>query len=129
MLQQHKVSKGDAIRFAALHFRGKTYAWWIFESCYLKDANTSSYFRFIGTMMERFGGRKSKTHAEKQTKILHVKEKNINLDPLWDIVEKAGILHHTLLEARYPSHILAQERMEVSFPKGDPILGEVAPTC
>ena len=78
MLQQHKVSKGDAIRFAALHFRGKTYAWWIFESCSLKDANNSSYFRFIGTMMERFGGRKSKTHAEKQTKILHVKGGNIN---------------------------------------------------
>ena len=52
MLQQHKVSKGDAIRFAALHFRGKTYAWWIFESCSLKDANTSSYFRFIEAMME-----------------------------------------------------------------------------
>ena len=37
MLQQHKSSKGDAIRFAALHLRGKTYAWWIFESCSLKE--------------------------------------------------------------------------------------------
>ena len=33
MLQQHKVSKGDAIRFATLHMRCKTYEWWIFEPC------------------------------------------------------------------------------------------------
>ena len=80
-----------------------------------EDANTSSYFKFIEAMMEGFGGRKSETHVEKQTKNLQVKGGNIKLVPLQNIDEKADILHHTLLEARYPSHILAQESMEVSF--------------
>ena len=52
--------QGFVIRFVALHFRGKTYAWWIFDSCSLKDANTSSYFRFIGTMMKDLVGENMK---------------------------------------------------------------------
>ena len=46
-LQQHHISEDEAIIFAALHFRGKAHAWWIFESFSLKNANTSSYARFI----------------------------------------------------------------------------------
>ena len=55
-LQLHHISKGEAIRVAALHFRGKAHAWWIFESYSLKNANTFSYARFIKTLMERIRG-------------------------------------------------------------------------
>ena len=46
-LQQHKISEDEAIRVAVLHFGGKAYAWWIFESFSLKNSKTSSYARFI----------------------------------------------------------------------------------
>ena len=35
-LQQHHISEDQAIKVAMLHFGGKAYAWWIFESFYLK---------------------------------------------------------------------------------------------
>ena len=35
-LQQHQISEDEAIKVAALHFGGKDYAWWIFESFSLK---------------------------------------------------------------------------------------------
>ena len=31
-VQQHQVSKDEAIKVAVLHFEGKDYAWWLFES-------------------------------------------------------------------------------------------------
>ena len=54
-LQLHHISEDAAIRVAALHFRGKAHAWWIFESYSLKNANTFSYARFIKALIERFG--------------------------------------------------------------------------
>ena len=36
-LQQHQIPEYEAIKVAALHLRGKAYAWWIFESFSLRD--------------------------------------------------------------------------------------------
>ena len=36
-LQYHQISEDEAIKIAALHFRVKAYAWWIFEYCSLKN--------------------------------------------------------------------------------------------
>ena len=63
-LQLHHISEDEAIRVAALHFRGKAHAWWIFESCSLRNVNTSSYERFIETLMGRFGEKLLKTHEQ-----------------------------------------------------------------
>ena len=38
-LQRHRIPKNEAIRVAALHFGGKVYAWWLFESFTLKYEN------------------------------------------------------------------------------------------
>ena len=53
-LQHNQISKDEAIRVVALHLGGKAYAWWIFESFSLKNAKTSSYARFIKTLVETF---------------------------------------------------------------------------
>ena len=60
-LQQHQVSEDEAIRVAALHFEGKAYAWWIFESFSLKNENNSSYANFTRILVERFDGKHSET--------------------------------------------------------------------
>ena len=109
-LQQHHIYEDEAIRIAALHFGGKAYAWWIFESCSLKNSNTSSYARFIKTLVGRFDRKLPKTHVleqekPKKTKTLHVMEENINLTPLQKTMGGVDILHPTLLEARPLSHI------------------------
>ena len=113
-LQLHHISEDEAIRFVALHFRGKAHAWWIFESCSLKNANTFSYARFIETLMERFGEKLPETHEQgklKKTKPLHVMEKN----PFQKTIGGADIFHYTLLEAIPPIHILEQDGMGISF--------------
>ena len=46
-LQQHQIFEDESIKVETLHFGGKAYAWWIFESFNLKNANNSSYVRFI----------------------------------------------------------------------------------
>ena len=53
-LQQHQVSEFEAIKVAALHFEGKVYAWWLFESFSLKNANTYTYAKFIKILVEIF---------------------------------------------------------------------------
>ena len=76
-LQLHHISEGEAIRVAVLHFRGKVHAWWIFESFSLKNANTSSYARFIKTLVGTFGEKLPTTHEHRKlerTKPLHVIE-------------------------------------------------------
>ena len=75
-LQQHQVSENKAIKVGALHFGGKAYAWWIFESFSLKNANTSSYAKLNRRLVEMFDGKHSKTswvepNKSKQTKLLH----------------------------------------------------------
>ena len=60
-LQQHQVSEDEAIKIAALHFEGKSYAWWIFGSFSLRNSNTSSYARFTKRLVERFDGKNSET--------------------------------------------------------------------
>ena len=75
----HHIYEAEAIRVAVLHFRGKAHAWWIFESCYLKNVNTSSYARFIETLMGRFGEKLPKAHEQgkiEKTKPLHVMKEN-----------------------------------------------------
>ena len=53
-LQHHQVSEDEAIRVAALHFEGKAYAWWMFESFSLKNVNTSSFSKITKRLVERF---------------------------------------------------------------------------
>ena len=118
-MQQHQISKDDAIKVAALHFGGKAYAWWIFEYFALNNANISSYARFIKALVGRFDGNNSETHEEKknkikQTKTLHVMDETINSIPLQKNNEEANILYRTLLEARHLSHVPKQKDMEVS---------------
>ena len=67
-LQHHQISEDDAIKVAALHFGGKAYAWWIFESFSLNNENTSSYARFIKALVGRFYGKISETHVEEKNK-------------------------------------------------------------
>ena len=77
--QLHHISEDEAIRVAALHFRGKARAWWIFESCSLKNVNTSSYEIFLETLVGRFGEKLRKTHEQgkiERKKPLHVMEEN-----------------------------------------------------
>ena len=58
-LEQHQIFEDEAIKFVALHFGGKAYKWWIFESFSLKNANTSSYARFTKKLVEIFDGKLS----------------------------------------------------------------------
>ena len=86
-LQQHQISEDEAIKVVALHFGGKAYAWWIFESFTLKNANNSSYERLLKTMVEKFDKEISETHVveqnkSKQKKTLHVMEETIKPKPL-----------------------------------------------
>ena len=53
-VQQHQVSEFEAIKVVALNFEGKAYAWWLFESFSLKNANTSTYAKFIRRILEIF---------------------------------------------------------------------------
>ena len=53
-MQQHQVSEIEAIKVVALHFEGKAYACWLFESFSLNNANTPTYARFIEILIERF---------------------------------------------------------------------------
>ena len=105
---------------------GKVYAWWLFESVTLKNANTSSYAMFIRTLMKRFGRRNSETHVEEtksfnQTKPLHVMKETIDSKTFQRTMEEADILHNALLESR--SSFLAQRGKEIPFSKEDQIIG------
>ena len=91
-LQLHHIFEGEAIRVAALHFRGKAHAWWIFESYSLNNANTFSYARFIKTLMERFGEQLTNTHEQgklERTKPLHVMEET----PFQKTMRRADVVH------------------------------------
>ena len=120
------MGEGARLLFlAAPYFRGKARAWWIFESFSLKNSNTSSYARFIKTLVGRFDGKLAKTHVVDQdkpqeTKTLHMMGGTIN--PLQKTMREVDILHHTLLEARPLSHTPKQEGMEISLLKEDPII-------
>ena len=103
-----------------LHLGGKVYAWWLFESFTLKNANTSSHEIFIRTLMKRIGRRNSETHVEetntpKQTKTLHVMEETIDSESFQRTMKEAVILHHTSFETRPSSCILAQGGKEIPF--------------
>ena len=50
-------------------------------------------------------------------------EETIDSKPLQKTIEEVDILHYTLLEAIPSSCIMAQEGMEIAFPKEDPIIG------
>ena len=86
-VQQHQVSEFEAIKVVALNFEGKAYAWWLFESFSLKNANTSTYEKFIIRVVERFDEIFYETplvelDKPKQTNPLHELEGNMNPNPL-----------------------------------------------
>ena len=64
-LQHHQISENEAIKVAALHFGGKAYAWWIFESFSLKNE------RLIKKLVEMFDGKLSITHMVNINKQKH----------------------------------------------------------
>ena len=61
-LQQHQMPEDEAIKVAALHLRGKAYAWWIFESFSLRNVNIASYASFTKALVEIFDTRIHETH-------------------------------------------------------------------
>ena len=76
LLQQHQMLEDEAIKVAALHLRGKAYAWWIFESFSLRNINIASYASFTKALVEIFDRRIHETHMveknkKNQTKLLH----------------------------------------------------------
>ena len=78
-MQQHQVSEDEAIRVAVLHFEGKAYAWWMFESFSLKNFNTCSFTNFTKKLVERFDKKHEKI---KPMKILHKLGGPTNSKPL-----------------------------------------------
>ena len=70
-LQHHQIPEDEAIRVAALHMRGKAYAWWIFESFSLKNVNISSYAKFTKALLKIFDRGIHEKHMEE----LNEKEK------------------------------------------------------
>ena len=131
-LQQHHFLENEAIKIVALHFGGKAYAWWIFESFSLKNAHTSTYAKFTRRLVERFDGKHSETslmelNKPKQTKILQGLKGPINSTPLHKTVEEANIFHKNFLEARSLAHILGQEGIKIPFLKEDPLIEKVTP--
>ena len=101
-LQQHQISEDEAIKVAALHFEGKAYAWWLFESFSLINENTSTYARFTKRVMEIFDEKHSETplvglEKPKQTKPLHGLEGSINPTPFQKTIEEDNILQNPLL--------------------------------
>ena len=124
--QQHHIYEDEAIIVAALHFRGKAHASWIFESYSLKNANTSSYARFIETLVGRFGEKLPKTHEQgklERPKPLHVMEGT----PLQETMGEVDILNYTLPKAKPLFHIPKKEGMGIYFSQEDPIV-EMFPT-
>ena len=125
-LQQHQVYENEAIRVAALHFEGKAYAWWMFESFSSKNVNTSSFAKFTKRLVGRFD-KEHETIKPRQIKLLHKLEGPTNSKPLQKPIEEAHILHDTLLEARSLFHNLGQEGMKVPFAKEDPLIEQLPP--
>ena len=81
-VKQHQVSEKEAIKVAAQHLEGKDYAWWLFESFSLNNANTSTYAQFIRRIVEMFDETPSmKPIKPKQTKHFHELEGSINPTP------------------------------------------------
>ena len=121
-LQQHQVSKDEAIRVAMLHLEGKDYAWWFYESSSLKDENMSTYARFTRRLVKRFNGKHSETSLvelvkHKQTKPLHDLEGSINPTPFQKTIEGNEILQNTMLVARSIFHKEnSSEREDVEIP-------------
>ena len=78
-LQQHKIPKDEAIKVAALHLRGKAFAWWIFESFSLRNVNISSYANFNKALVEIFDRRIHETHMVDLNKKNHIKPLHKNI--------------------------------------------------
>lgn len=93
--QQHQVSEKEANKVGVLHLEGKAYAWWIFESFSLKNANTYTYAKFTRRLVERFDGKHSETYLmelnkPKQTKPLQGLKGPTNSTPLQKTIEEAN---------------------------------------
>ena len=123
-LQQHQVFEEEAIRVAALHFEGKAYAWWMFESFSLKNVNTSSFAKFTKILVERFD---TKHETIKPMKLFHKLGGPANSKPLQKPIGGDHIFHDTLLEARSLFHNLGKEGMRVPFVKEDPLIEKLPP--
>ena len=90
-LQQHHILGDEAIKVATLHLRGKAFAWWIFESFSLRNANIASYANFTKALVKRFDEKIHETHMVAVNKKTQAKPLHENL-------------HHTLSEEKLPTH-------------------------
>ena len=122
-VKKHQVSKIEAIKAAALHFEGKAYAWWLFESFSLKNANTPTYARFIARLIERFDEAPYVTYSidtikPHQMKLLHELEGSMNSTPLLKTMEEGVIFFYALPRERSPlseGSSSQEESMKVSL--------------
>ena len=64
----HQVSEEESITVVVLHLEGKAYAWWLFESFSLNNANISNYEKFTRRLVKRFDLKQSETSLGEQTK-------------------------------------------------------------
>ena len=108
-VQQHPVSEREVVKVAALHLEGKAYAWWLFEYFSLKNANTSTYEKFIRRVVERFDEFFYETTLveiikPKQTKILHGLEGSIKPTPFQKTIKGDENLYDNLPKAKSPLH-------------------------
>ena len=90
-----------------LHFEGKAYAWWLLKSFSLKNANTSTYAKFIEILVERFDDIPCETSSiatikPPQTKLLHELGGSIYPSPFLKTNEEEVRLFDTFPRARYP---------------------------
>ena len=113
------------IKVAAFHFEGKAYAWWLFEPFSLKNANTSTYARFIKRVVERFDEEyyeipSMESIKPNRTKILHGLEGSLNLAPFQKTIEGDGNLYDVFPREKSPLHedLYSQgEDMEITLSK------------
>lgn len=121
-VQQHQVSEFEAIKVVALHFEGKAYAWWLFESFSLKNANTPIYANFIKILVERFDDISCETSSiatikPNQTKILHELGGSINPTPFLKTNEEEVSLFDAFPRARSPlDEGLSSQRKDMNIP-------------
>ena len=126
-MQQHQVSEKEAIKVEVLHLEGKAYAWWLFESFSLKNANTSTYAKFIRRIVERFDEKSYETPSMETTKPyqkknLHGLEGSINSAPFQKTIEGEGNLYDALPKEKSPlqEELSSQEEdMEIPPSKED----------
>ena len=90
-----------------MHIQGKAYAWWLFESSSLNNANISTYEKFTWMLVKRFDLKQSKASLGKQTKPkksepLHELEGSMKPTSFPNIFEGVKDLQHTFPREKFP---------------------------